>query len=317
MLHAAPAWEDIMKTIKIVLLVIFLLAIAVLVPSPALMEEWAPDLSKVTPIAMDAPAGHAFDDGGYLDDWTYEDASIRVAITTDRYLDTPMYITRVKLADASQLRTMLAGKYGSQTTVLATRLAQRGNAVFAVNGDYYSYISTGLVIRQGVLHRMREDESLDALVIDTDGNLHAVRNLTGETLEETMNRFGGAAADGGRIAQALTFGPALIIGGERAHDVYLRPDKSEEKKTQRMVIAQDGPLSYVLVCCEGPDNTDSKGLTLEEMAQYMLTLGVETAYNLDGGGSTTMVFRGEKINALSTSKNRSVSDILYFCTAAQ
>ena len=80
------------------------------------------------------------------------------------------------------------------------------------------------------------------------------------------------------------------------------------------IIAQDGPLSYVVVCCEGPDNKNSKGLTLEEMGQFMLGLGVQTAYNLDGGGSTTMVFSGSKINALSTSKNRSVSDIVYFCS---
>ena len=46
----------------------------------------------------------------------------------------------------------------------------------------------------------------------------------------------------------------------------------------------------------------------------MLDLGVQTAYNLDGGGSTTMVFQGGKINALSTSKNRSVSNIIYFCS---
>ena len=226
-----------------------------------------------------------------------------------------MFIARVQVADPSQLRTMLAGRYGTQRTALATTLAERGNAVFAVNGDYYSYIKTGLIVRQGVMHRCRADEELDALIIDTNGDLHAVRTLSEETLTGAVDRFGGVASEGGRIMQALTFGPALVVGGERAHETYTRPDGGENKRAQRMVIAQDGPLSYLLVCCEGPDNTDSKGLTLEEMAQYMLTLGVDTAYNLDGGGSTTMVYRGKKINALSTSKNRSVSDILYFCSA--
>ena len=118
--------------------------------------------------------------------------------------------------------------------------------------------------------------------------------------------------EGGTIVQGFTFGPALVENGVRAHEEYKRADGGARKKAQRMVIAQDGPLSYLLVCCEGPDNKNSEGLTLEEMGQYMLSLGVKTAYNLDGGGSTTMVFNGQKINALTTSKNRSVSDIIYF-----
>ena len=43
-------------------------------------------------------------------------------------------------------------------------------------------------------------------------------------------------------------------------------------------------------------------------------LGVETAYNLDGGGSSTMVFNGTVINQPTSGKRiseRKVSDIVY------
>ena len=47
----------------------------------------------------------------------------------------------------------------------------------------------------------------------------------------------------------------------------------------------------------------------------METLGVKTAYNLDGGGSSTMYFNGRIINNPTTDgmtmKKRSVSDIVY------
>ncbi|WP_330390340.1 phosphodiester glycosidase family protein [Blautia sp. Marseille-P3201T] len=60
---------------------------------------------------------------------------------------------------------------------------------------------------------------------------------------------------------------------------------------------------------------ESEGLSLLELAEFMDTLGVETAYNLDGGGSSTMYFNGEVINKPTTSgrniKERSVSDIVY------
>ena len=45
------------------------------------------------------------------------------------------------------------------------------------------------------------------------------------------------------------------------------------------------------------------------------TLGVQTAYNLDGGGSSTLWYQGSVINNPTTSGNsireRSVSDIVY------
>lgn len=288
------------------LVALMLLAVAALVPSPTLTEG--------LPIPLDAEAGYPPLESGYVGELAYRDDTISVEIETDRYLETPMYIARVKLKDASQLRTMMAGAYGSQRTALGTTLAARGNAVFATNGDYYSYSSTGLVVRQGHMWRCRADKKLDALIVDTAGDLHAVLGIEERVLDAAILEYDGPADQGGRILQAFTFGPALVVDGALAHDVFERPDKSGLKRAQRMVIAQDGPLSYVMICCEGPDNTNSQGLTLAEMANYALSLGVTTAYNLDGGGSTMMVFRGEKINALSTSKNRSVSDIIYFCT---
>lgn len=304
------------KGIKAALLAAMIAALAVLAPSPALMEEaWAPDMTRVAPIALDAEAGSPIREDGYVSEYEYRDASISVKIETTRANDTPVYIARVKLADASQIRTVLSGKYGTQKTALATRMADRVNAVFAVNGDFYSYITSGLVVRRGHTWRYRDDDELDALMIDTNGDFHVAMNLTQETLDSAYQALGGALDEGGTIVEAFTFGPALIADGKLAHEIFTRPDRSQNKETQRMVIAQDGPLSYVLVCCEGPDNDDSRGMTLAEMADFMLSLGVETAYNLDGGGSTTMVFRGEKINARSTSKNRHVSDIIAFCSA--
>lgn len=302
------------KKLYLLLLAAMLVALCLLVPSPALMEEWTPDLTQLTKIPLDAPSGYGPDDSCYTSEYSYEDPTISVQIETSRYCDTPMFIARVKIADASQLRTMMAGNYGTQRTALATTLAERGGAVLAINGDYFSYIGTGLVTRQGHTYRMRGDDDFDVLMVDVNGDFHVAKKIDEKTLEAAYAALGGSVDEGGNIVQAFTFGPALVENGVRAHEEYQRADGGARKKAQRMVIAQDGPLSYVIVCCEGPDNKNSEGLTLEEMGQFMLSLGVETAYNLDGGGSTTMVFRGGKINALTTSKNRAVSDIVYFCS---
>ena len=92
---------------------------------------------------------------------------------------------------------------------------------------------------------------------------------------------------------------------------------ASDKPTQRMVIGQDGPLSYLCVATEGPENPGSVGLTLAQTAELMQSLGCQTAYNLDGGSSSTMVLGNEKINAHSSHKVRAICDILYFATLVQ
>ena len=71
---------------------------------------------------------------------------------------------------------------------------------------------------------------------------------------------------------------------------------------------------YVMVVSDGR-TSESAGLTLYQLAGVMKDLGCTEAYNLDGGGSTTMVFNGNVINKPTTNGNtiseRAVSDIVY------
>ena len=67
----------------------------------------------------------------------------------------------------------------------------------------------------------------------------------------------------------------------------------------------------VFVVVDGRSEGYSRGATLPELAQIMLDLGAATAYNLDGGGSSTMYFNGSVINQPSNRGERATSDILY------
>jgi hypothetical protein len=71
---------------------------------------------------------------------------------------------------------------------------------------------------------------------------------------------------------------------------------------------------YLFVVSDGRTQ-ESEGLSLYQLAQFMKSLGAKTAYNLDGGGSSTMVFQGSLINKPTTSgrdiRERKVSDIVY------
>jgi hypothetical protein len=52
----------------------------------------------------------------------------------------------------------------------------------------------------------------------------------------------------------------------------------------------------VAVACDGRRSNVDGGLSMLELAELMVELGVESAINLDGGGSTTLVHRGHLLN---------------------
>ena len=53
-------------------------------------------------------------------------------------------------------------------------------------------------------------------------------------------------------------------------------------------------------------------MTYQELQQVFLDLGCDYAYNLDGGGSATLVFKGRVLNMLTDNgKERACGDILY------
>lgn len=55
----------------------------------------------------------------------------------------------------------------------------------------------------------------------------------------------------------------------------------------------DGKL--VVLVCDGRNKRGSKGFTLPELADKLISLGCTEAVNLDGGGSSTFVGREGKV----------------------
>ena len=113
--------------------------------------------------------------------------------------------------------------------------------------------------------------------------------------------------------QILSFGPALLLDNEIS---VTKDEEVGKAKTSnpRTAIGIIDDLHYLFVVSDGR-TTESEGLTLYELAAFLQSLSTTTAYNLDGGGSSTMYFNGKVINNPTTSgksiKERSVSDIVY------
>ncbi|CAM3683464.1 phosphodiester glycosidase family protein [Marinicrinis lubricantis] len=75
------------------------------------------------------------------------------------------------------------------------------------------------------------------------------------------------------------------------------------KRAARTVIANYKHDRLLFVVVEGNDENGRTGATLPELQNYLSRLGVKDAYNLDGGGSTTLVWNGKVLNTPSDDGN--------------
>ena len=232
----------------------------------------------------------------------YKDENVQVTYTQYETNGTTIHVADVRVSSAEYLKTAFAkGTYGKNVTQSTSEIAASNNAVLAVNGDYYGVQERGYVIRNGVLYREEAGEN-DVLCIYADGSMKVVDPSTA-TAQELLEQG---------VWQAFSFGPGLITDGEI--DVALNTEVGKAKASNpRTAIGIIDDLHYVFVVSDGRSG-EGEGLSLYELASFMEQLGVQTAYNLDGGGSSTMVFQGEVVNNPSSGfrdEEREVSDIVY------
>ena len=235
---------------------------------------------------------------------SYQDENITITLSEYREYDTSIYVADIKLSSPEYLQTALAqNAYGKNVTEKTSEMAVENGAILAINGDYYGSQEKGYVLRNGVLYRDIAERGQEDLVIYEDGSFEIISEDE-VTAQELLDK--GAA-------QILSFGPALVTDSEVSVTAGEEVGKAKSSNP-RTAIGVIDDLHYVFVVSDGRTD-ESEGLSLYQLAEFMSGLGAETAYNLDGGGSSSMVFNGNVINNPTSSgnriKERSVSDIVY------
>ena len=261
--------------------------------------------ANATPLPVDLSPAPAADEAGYLSEREYRDETLHVLIEDYERDDSVYHVAFVELADASQQRTALSDAPGGKGKAAPSLIAQANNAVVAINGDYYLYRSRGYVMRQGEVLRKAGQGELDLLLIDDAGDLHVVRKPAKSAVREALA--------GHAVVNAFSFGPVLVMDGE-VQTVYNGYGFAPQDRSPRTAIGQLGPLRYALVVVDGRQK-QSRGVTHKQLATFMGELGCTTAYNLDGGDTSTLIFHGQVFNSLSGDGERPISDIIYAGTA--
>lgn len=234
---------------------------------------------------------------------TYSNDNVNINLYECYEYETAIYVADVTVTSSQYIKTAFADNtYGKNVTATTSSIAQDNNAIFAINGDYYGARESGYVIRNGIVYR-DTGSGEDLMCIYADGIMKIV-NSGSKTADELV-------AEG--VWQAFCFGPALIENSQITVSENDEVGKAMASNP-RTALGMVDECHYVFVVSDGRTDS-SKGLSLYQLAEFMQSIGAETAYNLDGGGSSTMYFNGQVINNPTTSgrsiKERGVSDIVY------
>lgn len=246
----------------------------------------------------------------YADDWNYQSDTTSISIkkisTGSGRNALTYFVADVVLTDATQLSNAFAkDSFGQNIIEYTSKIASDNDAIFAINGDYYGFRSDGIIIRNGVIYR--DIPARIGLAFYLDGSM--------QIYDETQTNAQELVASG--VWNTLSFGPALLEDSVIADNLsFVEIDTnfgnhSIQGSNPRTGVGFINENHFVFVVVDGRSPGYSNGVTLTEFAQIFKDLGCTTAYNIDGGGSSTMYFMGRVVNnPLGKNQERGTSDIL-------
>ncbi|GAA1747648.1 phosphodiester glycosidase family protein [Nostocoides vanveenii] len=217
------------------------------------------------------------------------------------------FVADITVSDATIVKSAFANdEFGTNIIAYPSVIAEQASAVLAINGDYYGFRDTGIEIRNGVIYR--DAGARQGLAFYKDGSM--------KLYDETATNAKTLLAQG--VWQTLSFGPGIVDGGKVVsgiEDVEVDTNfgnHSIQGQQPRTGIGWIGENHLLFVAVDGRSAGYSRGVTMTEFAEILVGLGAQVAYNLDGGGSTAMIFNGRLVNnPLGKGQERGTSDILY------
>ena len=234
----------------------------------------------------------------------YKSASLNVTVRRERATvgshTCTCYVVDFYVSDITCLSSIFAhDKFSKGEYEWLSDLAERGNAVVAINGDFAGMRENGVVIRNGHVYR-KKHSSFDACAINWDGTMETYPSSKWDA--DTLIKNG--------AYHAWSFGPELLDASGKPCKRFNATD-AVKKTNPRTAIGYFEPGHYCFVVVDGR-SSESPGFTMVELAQYMSNLGCMRAYNLDGGESSSLWYQG-KIVSNPSDGGRKISDAIYLC----
>lgn len=166
-------------------------------------------------------------------------------------------------------------------------------AVAAVNGGYFAmdvFAPIGVLRSGGASYSEKVWPSRSAVCWNDAGDVCFVAGSEAAKLRDK------------NFAQTFPFalqaGPLLLRDGKKCSLTENINIKVLTQRHPRTIFGTDGKKLYITVI-DGRDPFHSVGTTIEETKTVCLRLGMKDALNLDGGGSSELLWFGTLVNSLS------------------
>ncbi|MDO3408811.1 phosphodiester glycosidase family protein [Saccharibacillus sp. CPCC 101409] len=215
------------------------------------------------------------------------------------------YAMKVKLKDPSAMRMSLAGEQlGSSETTL--HAAQRYGAIAGINAGGFADqngkrypLSTTMMDGQYLTGFQSSFKDLYFVGLNDSGKLIGGKFDRQDELDSLQPAFG------------ASFVPILLENGRKT--AIPAKWKAAPKRAPRTIIGSYKDDQLIIFVIDGYNETGGSGATLEEIQSQLYKIGVVNAYNLDGGGSSSLVMNGRVVNHPSDGNLRPVpTSFLFF-----
>ncbi|WP_405156040.1 phosphodiester glycosidase family protein [Paenibacillus sp. FSL K6-0108] len=207
------------------------------------------------------------------------------------------YAMKIKLKDPTAMKMALASEPGrSETTMQAVKrngaIAGINAGGFADSGGKRYPLSTTVMDGKYVNGFQASFKDLFFVGLDHAGKLVGGKFFDKSSLDRLQPHFG------------ATFVPMLLQNGQKT--VIPAKWKVSPKRAPRTVIGNYKDDQLLIIVVDGYNEAGSSGATLEELQGRLYKLGVVDAYNLDGGGSSSLIVNNRVVNNPSDGSLRPV-----------
>jgi len=207
------------------------------------------------------------------------------------------YMAKVHVNNSKALKLVLADDSVMSNGEKTSEAAKRTDAILAVNaGGYWKtkdgqLAPLGITVVDGEIKTFYYNPKLSFVGFNTSGHLVGGKYSTEEEIKDN------------KILQGSSFVPTLLEDGKK---VEIPSDWANQRHPRTIVgNFSNGELLFIVI--DGRREGWSKGVTLEEVQDKLLSFKVKDAFNLDGGGSSTFYYDGKILNKPSDGRERPVT----------
>lgn len=214
----------------------------------------------------------------------------------EKGVNEPLFAAMITVdMDAVNCQIATAVMVGANKAPLATIAVENYGVIGGINGGYFAGAKPiGILRRQGHTDNAKFWPQRSAFGW----------NEKGETIFIDGKEVASISSDSrfDKYTEMLQAGPLLLKNGEYADNTENIRENVLNMRHPRTIVGTDGKRVMWAVI-DGRDNMHSVGATIEEARKVCKWLGMTTALNLDGGGSSSLWWRGNTFSLPSNSND--------------